>query len=123
MSESTGHRREHSKKTKDAATRSASSLYFIAAETPLFLTSMNAPWIFLFVAAALSLAMRSLLPAAPALSASALIAACVKINQCRVCCRLGLIDADAHLGLGRVVRRRLAAAHRLLRRAHETFHC
>ena len=88
MNESTGHRREHSKKTKDAATHSASSLYFIAAETPLFLTSMKAPWIFLFVAAALSLAMRSLLPAAPALSASALIAACVETNQRRVCCRL-----------------------------------
>ena len=39
----------------DAATRSASSLYFIAAETPLFFTSMNAPWIFLFVAACVEL--------------------------------------------------------------------
>ena len=35
--------------------------------------------------------------------------------------RLGI---DGRLGLGRVVRRRLAAAaHRVLRRAHETFHC
>ena len=62
----------------DAGRYSASSLYFIAAETPLFLTSMKAPWIFLFVAAALSFAMRSLLPAAPALSASALMAACAR---------------------------------------------
>jgi hypothetical protein len=86
----------------------------------LFLTSMKAPWTFLFVAAALSLAMRSLLPAAPALSASALIAACVKINQRR---RLMLRHGRARLGLGRVVGRRLAAAaHRVLRRSHETFH-
>ena len=118
MNESTGHRREHSKKTKDAATHSASSLYFIAAETPLFLTSMKAPWIFLFVAADLSLAMRSLLPAAPALSASALIAACVKINQRRVCCRLGLSTRGGRLSLGRGVGRRLAAAHSVLRRSH-----
>ena len=34
----------------------------------------------------------------------------------------GIIDTAAHLGLGRVVRRRLAAAHRILRRSHETFH-
>ena len=67
---------ESTKIVLDAATAlGVVVLYFIAAETPLFLTSMNAPWIFLFVAAALSLAMRSLLPAAPALSASALIAA------------------------------------------------
>ena len=39
----------------------------------------------------------------------------------------GIIESTrmriAHLGLGRVVQRRLAAAHRLLRRAHEPFHC
>ena len=69
---------ESTKITGTPRPRSASSLYFIAAETPLFLTSMKAPWIFLFVAAALSLAMRSLLPAAPALSASALMAACAR---------------------------------------------
>ena len=35
----------------------------------------------------------------------------------------GIIDTAAHLGLGRVVGRRLAAAaHRVLRRSHETFH-
>ena len=66
----------------------------------------------------LSLAMRSLLPAAPALSASALMAAC-EINQRR---RLMLRHGRARLGLGRVVGRRLAAAHRVLRRSHETFH-
>ena len=67
---------------KTLDTRSASSLYFIAAETPLFLTSMKAPWIFLFVAADLSFVMRSLLPAAPALSASALIAASASAGSC-----------------------------------------
>ena len=44
-------RRRDPETMKTLDTRSASSLYFIAAETPLFLTSMNAPWIFLFVAA------------------------------------------------------------------------
>ena len=101
---------------------SASSLYFIAAETPLFLTSMKAPWIFLFVAADLSLAIRSLLPAAPALSASALIAACVKIQSASGLLSSGVSARTPRLSLGRVVRRRLAAAHRVLRHSHETFH-
>ena len=34
----------------------------------------------------------------------------------------GIIDTAAHLGLRRIVRRRLAAAHRVLRSSHETFH-